>query len=153
MPACLLTEKYDVPTTYRTFSSASCSIFPAIDRDGNLPYIATSCLPGAVSSSMPRRWMISRKRRLPQIPNRSTITEVGLVQHGLCVGYATHESLSFCGKRKSSSSSTTLSLSKGRGPRPSSSNRGRRVGSRQRRRPGRITARPASRGRRRSWLG
>jgi hypothetical protein len=31
---------------------------------------------------------------LPQIPNRSTIAEVGLVQHGLCVGYATHESLS-----------------------------------------------------------
>jgi len=36
----------------------------------------------------------SRTTLLPQLPNRSTIAEGGLVQHRLCVGYATHESLS-----------------------------------------------------------
>jgi len=35
-----------------------------------------------------------RTTLLPQTPNRSTIAEVGLAQHGLCVGFAPHESLS-----------------------------------------------------------
>jgi hypothetical protein len=34
----------------------------------------------AGSAAMPRRWMISPKIRLPQIPNKSTIAQVGLVQ-------------------------------------------------------------------------
>jgi hypothetical protein len=92
--ACLLTEKHDVPTAYRTFSSASCSISSGIDRDPSLLQIASSCLIRVELSSMPRRWMISPKRRLSQTPNKSTIADVGLVQHGLCGGFAPHESYS-----------------------------------------------------------
>jgi len=52
MPACLLPEKYDAPTAYCTFSSASCSVSPAIDRDGSLFYLVVPCLPGQY---LPRR--------------------------------------------------------------------------------------------------
>jgi hypothetical protein len=61
MPACLLTEKYDVPTAYRTFSSASCFIFPrmlfirVIDWDGSLLHIASYILSpwGRISLNAP----------------------------------------------------------------------------------------------------